>query len=176
MTQPATAHDAFVLRHGTVWGLVIGSVWMIQMVFENIVIPRRIGGPVGLLLGIVALLLPFVAGAASAIKTQNILTGLRVGFWSGTISGLIAFAVLAAIGYLIVFMPWLPGAEIPKTDRAYTAAEFEELNVTDAMGGALTHLLILGAILCSLAGVVGGAVGIMFDRTGGPRESPSHPA
>ena len=72
------------------------------MIFENVIIPHSIGAPVGNLLGIVAFLLPFVAGAASAIKSQRILTGLRVGFWSGAISGLIVLCDSTASCEIVV--------------------------------------------------------------------------
>jgi hypothetical protein len=91
---------------------------------------------------------------------------MRVGFWSGLISGLIAFFALAVIGYVLALVPGLPGAEIPSADHVYTAAEFERLNVIDALGGALAHLFLFGGVFSVVGGTVGGCAGILLARAG----------
>jgi hypothetical protein len=64
---------------------------------------------------------------------------MRVGFWCGLISGLIAFPVRAAIGYLDAFNPGRPNADIPPTPF-YTVAEYQHLNIFDGLGSALVPL------------------------------------
>ena len=76
-----------------------------------------------------------------------------------------AFFALAAIGYILAFVPGLPGAEIPARHPVYTAAEYETLNVMDAIGSALAEFL-LGGLLGIIGGTLGGSAGILLERTG----------
>lgn len=165
-THPATPEDTLILRLGTRWGIAIGAVWIASLTSANLVIPHAFWAGIGFLLAFVAFALQFVPGAHLAIKTGKLRSGLRAGFWSGLISGLMVFLALAAIGYLCAFVPGLPGAEIPSANHAYTAAEFERLNVTDALGGAFAFLFAG----CPVFGVIGGTVvgwaGIRLERTG----------
>jgi hypothetical protein len=89
---------------------------------------------------------------------------MHAGFWTGLVSGVMSFLALAGVGYVLAFIPGLPGAEMPR--EPYTAEQFQALNVSDAMGGALTHLVILGAVFCSIAGAIGAASGIVLERAG----------
>jgi hypothetical protein len=163
-TNPTTSQDAYVLRHGVRWGLIVGSIWVAQIAFENVVIPRWLGIQGAVLLAIAALVSPLVAGAVSGIQSGRVRTGMRAGFWTGAISGMMAFMALSAVGYILAYFPGLPGAEIPM--GTYSAEQFQALNVGDAMGGALSHLLATGAVFCSIAGAAGAAAGILLERTG----------
>jgi hypothetical protein len=90
---------------------------------------------------------------------------MRVGFWSGLISGLMAFLSLAAVGYILAFVPGLPGAEIPPAEL-YTTLDYERLNVFDALGGGIAHLFGFGGVFATLSGMLGGCAGILLERTG----------
>jgi len=94
-------------------GLGIGCAWVIVATGRLIVaiLPASILAPVNVLLpndppgtaiwaatAISAVLLPFAAGAAGAIKTGRVRIGTRVGFWSGVVNGLIGFHAAVATG------------------------------------------------------------------------------
>jgi hypothetical protein len=163
-SSPSGVENAAVLRVGSSWGVAIGVLWAAAYVFGNLVRPHGPGAQVALLLAVVAFLLPFVAGAQGAKKTGRIRAGMRAGFWSGFISGLMAFLALAVIGYILAFIPGLPGAETPAKDRIYTEAEFKRINVMDALGGALAHLFLIGGICGSVEGAAGGCAEVLLAR------------
>jgi hypothetical protein len=165
-TRPATIQDVSVLRLGAIWGIAIGGIWIGSLIFENLVVPHGFGAKIGYRLALVGFSLPFVSGIHGAMKTGRVIGGMRVGFWGGLISGLIAFLALAVIGYVLAFVPDFPGAEIPSLDHAYTALEFQRLNIFDALGGALAHLFLIGGVFGVIGGTVGGCVGRLMIRIG----------
>jgi len=163
-TRPTTIDDALVLNLATRWGLALGTLWTLSMISGNLVVPHDFGSRASLLLALAAAFAPFLVGAHLGIRTGKIRMGMRAGCWSGLISGLILFPALTLIGYLCAFIPGLPGAEIPKS-AAYTAVEFQSLNVFDALGGAFS-LFIFGGAFGLIAGTIGAVVGILLERTG----------
>lgn len=174
-TRPRSKRHALVLRLGTRWGIAIGVLWIVLYVSVNLVIPHRLGAGIGVLLVLVALLLPFLSGAQGALKTGRIRDGIGVGFWSGLISGLLAFMGLMAVGYILAFVPGLPGAEIPSNNRAYTAREYEYANVSDVLGGSLGHLFIINGAFGVIAGLIGSCAAIRLERTGRDPKLPFQP-
>lgn len=162
-THPVTPEDAVVLRLGARYGIAHGALWIAALFGLN----RGVGFLVLALPA--AFLVPLVAGAHAAIKLWRIRAGMRVGFWSGLISGIIVSFVLMAFGYVWAYAPGLPGAEIPQHD-GYTAAEYAELNVSDTLGGGLVFLFE-GGVFGLIGGALGGFAGILLARTGrGPQE------
>jgi hypothetical protein len=164
-SHPATPGDAVVLRLGTRYGMVIGALWIVGYVDLN----TGVVG-VGFLFPLIAFLLPLVAGAHGSIRLWGVRAGTQVGFWSGLISGLMVFLFGMAMGYILAFVPGLPGAEIP-ANHAYNPVEYQRLNVSDTLGGGLAHLFGFGGIFSVISGTIGGLAGILLARTGrGPEE------
>lgn len=164
-TRPVTQEDAVVLKLGARYGIVLSALWAVGMFALNLGI--WFGWPTVLF----AHALPLIAGAHAAIKLWSLRAGIRVGFWSGLISGLMTFLILMAFGYILAFVPGLPGAEIPK-NLGYTAAEYERLNVSDTLGGGLVFLFALGGAYGVICGAIGGLVGILLALMGrSPEES-----
>src|SRR5262249_43830440 len=145
-TRPMIADRVLALRLGTRWGMAIGALLMVFLYSANLL------GAAFSPLPIAAAALPFISGAHGAIKINRLHSGLRVGFWSGLIGGLIVFLGLVTLGYILAFFPGFPGAEIPSKTRAYTALEFQQLNVADALGGACVGLFVFGGLICPLTG------------------------
>jgi hypothetical protein len=167
-TRPVTSEDATDLQLGGRYGIAIGVLWSFALIGANFQIWTVVPWPV---LVISAFLLPLIVGAHAATRLWRVRAGMRVGFWSGLISGLMSFFVLMAIGYLCAFIPGIPGAEIPD-NIPYTSAEFEQLNVLDAFGGGLYFFFLIGGVYGVIAGAGGGLLGILLARTGrGPEES-----
>lgn len=160
LTRAETRDDFVVLHYGARWGVVIGLVWIVEVVGGNVILPNS---PIGLLATLTAVILPAFAGAAGTAVTGRISTGARIGFWSGVVSGLITFVALASVGYLAASHPeFLHDQEIPPDiGRAYTAAELATYNLADYLAGGVSHLFIVGALFCSAAGALGGLFGRM---------------
>jgi hypothetical protein len=155
-THVTNSEDFVVLHYGARWGVVIGLAWIVEVFAGNVLMPHS---PIGLLVTIVAAVLPVVAGATGAAVTGQTWTGARIGFWSGVVSGLIAFAGVAAVGYLIAYFPeFLPDREIP-SGIGNTAAELAAYSIGDYLAGGVSHLLLVGALFCSAAGAFGGLFG-----------------
>jgi hypothetical protein len=159
-TQATTCDEFMVLRYGARWGVVIGLAWTVEVIGGNLIIPHALGAKIGGLAAIVAAILPVAAGASGAARTGRIETGARIGFWSGIVSGLITFLALAIVGNIVVSFPWFPGVETPHgVDRALTADELATFNIGDYLAGGISHLVLIGAPFCSLAGTLGGLLG-----------------
>ena len=150
-TRPVTSEDALVLRLGAKWGLALGTLWIAAY--------STFRSPFGGLLVFAAFALPFICGAHTAIKTGRMRNGMRVGFWCGLISGLMVFLVLAVSGYIGAFSG--TGDEIPRTPF-YIAAEYQRVNIFDALGAGLIHLFGFGGLLGTVQGTIGG----LLVRTG----------
>jgi hypothetical protein len=159
-TRPVLADRALALRLGMRWGVATGALWTVFLYSANLV------GAAFSPLAVLAAALPFLGGAHGAVRINRLHAGLRVGFWSGLISGLIVFLAMVGLGYILAFVPGLPGAEIPSTNHAYTALEFQQLNVADVLGGASGGLFVFGGLISPLAGWVGGCAGLLLARTG----------
>ena len=159
-THTSTHEDFVVLRHGARWGIVIGLTWTVEVVGGNVIVPHQLGAGIGVLAAVAAAIMPVVAGAIEAARTGRIGSGARVGFWSGAVSGVITFAALASVGYLVVSVPGFPGVEVPRNAvRALTANELAAFNIGDYLAGGVSHLVVIGAPFCSVAGAFGGILG-----------------
>jgi len=159
-THPVSADDEYVLQLGTRWGVAIAAAWIGSLISLNL------GIPIGILLAVCGVALPFAAGAQVGIKTDRVRMGFRAGLWSGFIGGLLVFFALAPMGYIQGMIPGLPGAEIPSA-QPYTAAQYLAVNVMDALGGAMAFLFMICPLLGVAGGIVGGWAGIRLARTGG---------
>jgi len=141
-TRVTTREDSVVLRHGARWGVAIGLAWTVEVVGGNVITPHGLGAGIGVVAAGVAAILPVVGGATGAAITGRIGTGARVGFWSGVVSGLIAFVALAGVGYLIVNIPGFPGVETPHhVSRTLTADESAAFNIGECLAGGVSHLV-----------------------------------
>lgn len=146
-----------VLDHGLLWGVAIGLAWAVEVAGGNLIVPHQVGARIGQVAAIVAATLPSVAGARGTMVTGRIGTGARIGFWSGVVSGVITFVALAVAGFLVVHFPGLPGLETPHHPAtALTAEELTAFNVGDYFAGEISHLVLIGAPFCSVAGALGG--------------------
>jgi hypothetical protein len=161
-TRTASFEDAVVQRLAVRYGIAIGALWTVAFFAANLGIWTGLPWPV---LAMFAFLLPLIAGAHASIRLWRVRAGMRVGFWSGLISGLMTFFAFVVLGYILAFVPGFPGAEIPR-NQPYTAAEFQEVNVMESLGGGLWSLFYLGGAYAVLGGAVGGLAGILLARTG----------
>jgi hypothetical protein len=137
-----------------------------QLRFRKPCHSHQLGAQTSMLLALIAFALPFMSGAHGALRTGKIQSGLRVGFWGGLISGLMSFIAGAAIGYFLAFVPGFPGAELPPPGHVYSVAEYQQLNVADALGGAIGFLFLICGAVAVISGTIGGCVGSLLARKG----------
>jgi hypothetical protein len=165
-TRGTSEEDLMVLRRGARWGVAIGLAWTVEVAGGNLIVPHEVGARIGQVAAIVAAILPALAGGSGAATTGRIVTGARIGFWSGVVSGMITFVALAVAGLLVAHFPGLPGTETPHHPAGVmTAEQLAAFNVGDFMAGGVSHLVLIGAPFCSAAGLVGGILMARFDRS-----------
>lgn len=151
-TQPTTREDFVVLHYGARWGIVIGLAWTVEAVAGDVFAPRSPGSSIGILAAIVAGILPVVAGATGASVTGRIWTGARVGFWTGVVSGLIAFVAVAMVGYAVPH----DQDSLSELGSSYSAGDIATSRIADYLAGGVSRLFIVGALFCTAAGAFGG--------------------
>lgn len=151
-TRAATREDELVLRLGAKWGLAIGTVWIVAY------IRLTMHALDGWLLALTAWALPFICGVHGAIKTWKMRDGMRVGFWSGLVSGLMVFLAFAVVGYIVAFVPGLLGAEI--------SGEFQSKAIFNSLAMGISHLFVVGGVLGTFNGMIAGCASILLARTG----------
>jgi hypothetical protein len=161
-THPRTNEDSMVLREGVKWGVAIGCAWtLVAIVPINIFAPTdELGAPLWFLGLLSGLLLPFASGAAGAIKTGSVRIGMRVGFWSGVVGGLMGFLIFAALGIAIPLILSLNGSSI----QSIVNSE----RIESALAMAVYSMFVFGLLYGGIAGTVGGWVGLRLYRTGEP--------
>gem|GEM_PF-1443286 len=170
-TRIRTNDDDFVLSYGMKWGIATACALSVSLILRNIIGPNEFGDFIGGITRLISLLLPLVAGIISSMRTRKFRIAVRVGFWSGLVGGLIACVVLAALGYVLAFIPGMPGAEISSLRWGFTSEESRQFNIGNAMGGALFYL-VSGSILGLAGGIIGGLIGIPLDRSDRPEAEP----
>src|SRR4029453_19157632 len=112
-----------------------------------------LGEDFALLGAVLALMLPFLAGALSAISSGKVRRATSVGLWSGMIGGLIGFFVFTGVAYL---RPLLLGVPV------LAALEREEYY---PFLFAIHSLFLYGPIFCPVAATVGGWIGLQLEKT-----------
>jgi len=184
-TRPATADGAVALRLGGVFGLLIGGLWIVEVLTGNLIaIDSAPSHVIYRVSATGAFLLPLVAGGVGAARTGRVRMGLAVGFWSGVLSGLVTFLTLMAITY--AFMDLL--RHDPQNLRGYAHSGERTLAtfiVGDSLFGASAHLALIGPAWGSALGGLGGALvawrrrpsrpGRRRTRRGSPRSKRGRP-
>jgi len=161
-TRARTPEDELVLRLGTKWGLAIGTVWLAAYILFLTPLGFWIGWP----LALAAFALSLICGAHGAIKTWRVRNGMRVGFWSGLVSGLTVFLAFASFSYILAFVPGLPGAEtMDGYFRILSGMSWEVLEFPHTPSGMLSHVFGTGAFSGAIGGLIGGCT-VLLARTG----------
>jgi hypothetical protein len=161
-------------RLSTIFGFLIGAMWMGEILLGNLggtsvfgnlrdAHPRIYAMAGWFALG--AVCVTGIGGLVAAYRTGRISTALRVGVWSGLLSGIIVF--VTGMGIVVLFhsaMMTDPSNlhEFARTaHRAPTEPELSNFLYWDALGGSLNHLWI-GPFL----GLTVGGVGAIFGKLG----------
>ncbi len=148
---------------GLLVGAITGCSWILEISFNNFVDPKVSTDSARFVVdnvawAIIALAILAVA-LRQALRTRRFWSAVRVGIWGGLTSGLIA--CLMALLLVAVWMPAL--LRDPINIREYAdrgAAEHAPDMATyfayETMTGALGHLIILGVVMGTLLGLLGG--------------------
>jgi hypothetical protein len=154
------------------FGLLIGRMWMGEILLGNLggtsvfgnlrdVHPRIYAMAGWFALGAVAF--AAMGGLVAAYRTGCIAVALRVGVWSGLLSGAIVFVTLMSVVILFHDALMKDPSNIHEflraAHRAPTEAELSDFLYWDALGGALNHLWI-GPLL----GLTVGGIGALFGK------------
>jgi hypothetical protein len=159
-------------RLSIIFGLLIGGMWMGEILLGNLggtsvfgnlseLHPRIYAMAGWFAVGAVGI--TGMGGAITAYRTGRISVALRVGVWSGLLSGAIVFVTLLSV-VMLFHEPMMKDPsnihEFARTaHRVPTEIELSNFLYRDALGGALNHLWI-GPLL----GLTVGAVGAFFGK------------
>ena len=160
-TNSRAQSTTYILGQGLFFGLVIGLLWVIEVVTGNLNFANADWANV-LYFGsmLVVLIVTFAAGFRGAQQSARTIAGIQVGLWSGMISSLITFIALMLITYL--FQAKLQA--IPQNMQEYLrsgAPDFTTYLVSDSLAGATNHLWIgpfLGLVIGGIGSVIGKAL------------------
>jgi hypothetical protein len=150
-------------RLSLLFGLLIGGMWIGEVLLGNLrdAHPRIYAlAPV---FALAAVGVTLFGGMVAAYRANSIPAALRVGVWSGLLSGAITLGTIFAITLLFHNAMMGDPANLREFARSAhrlpSTAELSRFLYTDALGGGLNHLWI-GPFL----GITVGAVGALFDK------------
>ena len=162
-TRTRSAGGDRVLRTGVIVGVVLGLLWVVEINYNNLLTPPvDVRDPVDNVVWAAIALGVFVPALLSAWRTHSFLKGIQSGFWSGTVSGLIACLMgQILVVYLISLVTQDPVSIQEWNDRG---ARSGAPNITtyfayETLAGAFLHLFVLGTVMGVLLGLLGGAIG-----------------
>lgn len=152
----------------TLLGLVLGLVWVIEITFNNALVPplpaRDIIDNVFwalIAMGIV------IASAAAAYRSGRLSHGIAVGTWSGFVSGVVACGAglfLVVFGMSLLLSDPLNLAEWSNRAKDSTAPTIASYLAYETLAGAFLHLVVLGIGMGFVLGVIGGTLGKVAQR------------
>jgi hypothetical protein len=153
-----TSHQKSVLL-----GLLTGLLWTAEISMNNILMPGLPARDIldNLFWAAIALII-LIASIQCAYQVNNIRTGMKVGFWSGLSSG--AVACLTGLLFIVVGMPLLLHDPLNMVEWSARGATSGTPNMAvyfayQTLAGALLHLVVLGAMMGIVLGLLGGVLG-----------------
>ena len=158
-TRPASGA---ALRYGVRVGLLTGCAWLLEVAAGNLFgsAGAHRSWVLALYYGttVTAFGLPVVAGALAARHSGEVASGTIAGLWAGMVSGLITFLGLMVVTYLFLAVLRQDPDNLLEFQRSH-AADLSAFLVGDSLAGAINHLWLVGPLLGTAAGTLGGAIG-----------------
>jgi hypothetical protein len=161
-----------IRRLTMLFGLLIGSMWVVQILFGNLGDTSVLGNlrtfhfhayhVVGWSLIWGALAFTLLSGFYTAYRTGNVRSALRVAVWSGLIGG--AIALVTGMGMTALFFNALSHSPSDLAEFARSGdPSFAHYLYMDTLGGGL-NLLWIGPALGVVLGSAGAAAGRLFHQ------------
>jgi hypothetical protein len=157
---------SMVRRLSLLFGLLIGMMWVGEVLFGNLGDTSVFGSARTLHLHAFQIAQCFVAGALAftilsgfygAHRTGTVKVAIKVAVWSGLISGVMTLVTL--VGMTLLFLNALSQSPSDLAEFARSGDQsISRFLILDALGGGLNHLWIgpgLGLVLGSIGGVLG---------------------
>jgi hypothetical protein len=154
------------MRYGCRWGLLFGSLWVVEMVIANLGYGLGDWAVVPYFAATWAVwLLTAFAGAAAASRYRQVWAGTLVGAWSGLVGGLIGLITMVALA--LAAMPVLR-RDPQNMDEFRDATDLSTAIAGDFLAAGINHLVLVGLIASSFLATVGAAIALVAkrDRTG----------
>jgi hypothetical protein len=162
-TRTRSAEGARILHNGVTLGGILGLLWVLEINYNNIFTPPvSLRDPVDNVFWAVIALAILVQAFLTAFRTRHFLRGVQAGFWSGTVSGLVACLMgLVLVVFLLRLVTNDPVSvqEWNELGKASGAPDIATYFTYETLAGALLHLFGLGVIMGILLGVIGGVLG-----------------
>ncbi len=158
-----SASGARVLRTSVILGVVLGLLWVVEINYNNLLTPPvEVRDPVDDIFWAAIALGIFALAVWSSRGTRSFSQGIFSGFWSGTVSGLIACLmgeILVVFFISLVTRDPVSVQEWNDFGASSGAPDITTYFAYETLAGALLHLFVLGMIMGVLLGALGGAVG-----------------
>ncbi len=152
-----------LVRRAVVVGLALGALWVIEISINNFIAPPLPARDIvdnlfwaAIALGIFGLALN------EAYQADSLARGIESGVWSGFASGLLACTMaLSIILFAMRFITRDPlnVAEWAARGATANAPGMAAYFAFETFAGAFLHLVVLGAVMGGLLGVVAGSLG-----------------
>ncbi|MEO7001423.1 MAG: hypothetical protein ABI068_06445 [Ktedonobacterales bacterium] len=152
-----------LLRAGVLLGVLMGLLWVVEITYNNwLTPPVTVRDPVDDVFWASIAIAIFLQSLVVAMRSGRFSRGVFVGFWSGSVSGLLACLMgLILIVFLIVLVTHDPLSiqEWNTVKASDGAPDIATYFAYQTLAGALLHLFVLGILMGVLLGALGGAIG-----------------
>lgn len=164
-------------RLSIIFGLLIGAMWMGEVLLGNLAGTSVLGNlgefhprvyAIAALFAWSAVGVTAMGGFVAAYRTSSIGVALRVGLWSGLLSG--AITLLTIVSVVIVFHDALMKDPANIREFAHSAhrvpseAELSQFIIRDGLAGGVNHVWI-GPLLGITVGGIGAVMGKLVRRS-----------
>jgi hypothetical protein len=155
-------------------GLFLGLLWVIEIGINNFIAPPLPARDTmdNIFWGVIALMI-FISALFAAKRTGRIWAGIEAGAWSGFVSGAVACWMalsLIVFGMKFILQDPLNVAEWAERGLASSASSMASYFAYQTFAGAFLHLTVLGILMGTLLGLLGGGFGKVLNRLAHQRD------
>jgi hypothetical protein len=143
--------------------MVLGVLWLIEISINNFIAPPLpLRDNIDNIFWAAIALSILVLAIISAYRARSLLQGIKVGTWSGFVSGLIACCTalsMIVFGMHFITHDPLNIAEWGVRQAGSPAPGIASYFAYETFAGGFLHLIVLGIAMGALLGVAGGLIG-----------------
>ena len=162
-TCPRTLPANLAFRRGVSLGLALAAIWIANILFTHLQLTNAEKLTTGSLIVAITFLivLVFIIGVSSysAYQTQQVSTGIRIGIWSGLVTGMLT--VIIFLMMLYTKMDFLVQLMNANEIRAFLQSGVRDRTAWffwEELAGSCGYL-VMDVVLGTVLGLVGGLVG-----------------